>query len=92
MRKNTARQTACSQINIARIGKMLSRKAELNSILRQAASDFGKLIDQDLPRRPLVGINGEIFLRSHDFSNCNLVRECEKRRAGGRRISSGRVA
>lgn len=65
------------QQHIVRIGELLSRKAELNSILRQAASDFGKLIDQDLPRRPLVGINGEIFLRSHDFSNCNLIRECE---------------
>ncbi len=29
------------------------------------------------PRRPLVGINGEIFLRSNTFSNSNLVKECE---------------
>ena len=30
------------------------------------------------PRRPLVGINGEIFLRSNKFSNSNLAKECEK--------------
>ncbi|MBT9161850.1 MAG: hypothetical protein DDT27_00391 [Dehalococcoidia bacterium] len=38
---------------------------------------FRALIDHDQPRRPLVGINGEIFLRSNDFSNSNLVRTCE---------------
>jgi predicted nucleotide-binding protein (sugar kinase/HSP70/actin superfamily) len=39
--------------------------------------EFRALIDPHLPRRPLVGINGEIYLRSNRFSNSNLVRACE---------------
>jgi len=57
----------------------LTRKREpLDEILRDATARFKSLIDPDKPRRPLVGINGEIFLRSNKFSNCNLVKECEK--------------
>jgi len=56
---------------------MIGRKAGFNGILSEAAAAFSRLIDRSLPRRPVVGINGEIFLRSNDFSNSNLVRECE---------------
>jgi predicted nucleotide-binding protein (sugar kinase/HSP70/actin superfamily) len=53
------------------------RKEPFADILRQATSRFGSLIDPDLPRKPLVGINGEIYLRSNKFSNSNLVKVCE---------------
>jgi predicted CoA-substrate-specific enzyme activase len=59
------------------IGRVRNKKG-FDDILRQATSDFKSLIDPELPRRPLVGINGEIFLRSNRFSNQDLVRECEK--------------
>jgi len=29
-------------------------------------------------RRPLVGINGEVYIRSNRFSNRDLVRVCEE--------------
>jgi predicted nucleotide-binding protein (sugar kinase/HSP70/actin superfamily) len=45
--------------------------------MKEAAAAFSGLIDRQLPRRPVVGINGEIFLRTNDFSNSNLVRACE---------------
>ncbi|MDD4794232.1 MAG: hypothetical protein PHU18_03160, partial [Dehalococcoidales bacterium] len=35
------------------------------------------LADPSLPARPLVGINGEIFLRANRFANDNLVQACE---------------
>ncbi|MCL1885318.1 MAG: acyl-CoA dehydratase activase [Dehalococcoidia bacterium] len=50
----------------------------LAPLLRRAADDFAEAHDRNIPRRPLVGINGEIFLRTNTFSNNNLVRECEK--------------
>jgi predicted CoA-substrate-specific enzyme activase len=53
------------------------KKEPLDEVLQRAASEFGELIDRDSPRRPLVGINGEIYLRSNKFSNSNLVRACE---------------
>jgi len=63
---------------MGRIVGRVRQKESFDDILRQATSDFRSLIDPELPRRPLVGINGEIFLRSNRFSNQNLVGECEK--------------
>ncbi|MFP3899198.1 MAG: acyl-CoA dehydratase activase-related protein, partial [Dehalococcoidia bacterium] len=65
----------------AYLGRVVGRvrsKEGFDDVLPQATSDFKALIDSGLPRRPLVGINGEIFLRSNRFSNQDLVRECEK--------------
>ena len=59
------------------VGRVRSKEG-FDDVLPQATSDFKALIDPELPRRPLVGINGEIFLRSNRFSNQDLVRECEK--------------
>ncbi len=62
----------------ATITSRIRKKDAFNDVLRNAIRDFKSLIDPDRPRRPLVGINGEIFLRSNRFSNSNLVKECEK--------------
>jgi predicted nucleotide-binding protein (sugar kinase/HSP70/actin superfamily) len=64
-----------------------SRDVE-NGGLRTGARDFQRavaefaraareLIDPELPRRPRIGIVGEIYLRSHPFSNQGLVEELE---------------
>ena len=53
-----------------------SKKA-LKPIMKEAAAAFSRAKDESLPRRPLVGINGEIYLRTNVFSNHNLVKECE---------------
>jgi len=63
---------------MARIADSIRRKEALGDVLRNATSDFASIADPDKPRRPRVGINGEIFLRSNRFSNSNLVKECEK--------------
>jgi predicted CoA-substrate-specific enzyme activase len=63
---------------LGRIVGRVRNKESFDDVLRQATSDFRSLIDSELPRRPVVGINGEIFLRSNKFSNQDLVRECEK--------------
>jgi len=57
--------------------KRIRMKETFDDVLRQATSEFRSLIDADLPRKPLIGINGEIFLRSNEFSNNDLVRVCE---------------
>ena len=49
----------------------------LAPILRKASDAFINARDHSIPRRPLVGINGEIYLRTNTFSNQNLVEECE---------------
>jgi len=63
---------------LRRIADRVGRKENFDDVLRQATAEFKLLIDPDLPMRPLVGINGEIFLRSNRFSNCDLVKVCEE--------------
>ncbi|MBA7607961.1 hypothetical protein ES703_15131 [subsurface metagenome] len=62
----------------AGIAHRVRQNDDFDDVLQDATAAFRTLIDQDKPRRPLVGINGEIFLRSNRFSNCDLVKECEK--------------
>ncbi len=60
-----------------RIAGCIRRRQSFDDVLIEAVPRFKSLIDPHQPRRPLVGINGEIFLRSNSFSNSNLVRTCE---------------
>jgi predicted CoA-substrate-specific enzyme activase len=62
---------------ISQIKSCVRKKEALDDILQQATAEFRSLIDLDRPRKPLVGINGEIYLRSNRFSNNNLVKVCE---------------
>ncbi|MFO8011281.1 MAG: acyl-CoA dehydratase activase [Dehalococcoidia bacterium] len=59
------------------VADRMRAREEFDDILRDAVPRFKKLVDPEIPRKPLVGINGEIFLRSNDFSNNDLVRNCE---------------
>ena len=55
----------------------IRRKGTVDDIMRQATNEFKALIDPEQQRKPLIGINGEIYLRSNRFSNNDLVRVCE---------------
>lgn len=58
-----------------------ARRLEFGKILDQlkAIIQEGKnIIDPTIPRKPLVGIVGEIFLRMHVDANQNLIRVLEK--------------
>lgn len=59
------------------IADSIRHRQDFDDILKGAVPKFKAVIDPTLPRRPLVGVNGEIFLRSNEFSNGNLVRTCE---------------
>jgi predicted nucleotide-binding protein (sugar kinase/HSP70/actin superfamily) len=62
---------------LSKVAERTRRKEPLDDLLKEATAGFKSLIDPDKPRRPLVGINGEIFLRSNKFSNSDLVKACE---------------
>ncbi len=62
----------------AAVAERIQQRQSFDDLLRDAVPKFKYLIDPQIPRKPLVGINGEIFLRSNDFSNNNLVRNCEE--------------
>ncbi|MDY6911558.1 MAG: acyl-CoA dehydratase activase-related protein, partial [Chloroflexota bacterium] len=60
------------------VADRVRNRQSFDDVLRKAVPQFKGLIDSTQPRRPLVGINGEIFLRSNSFSNNNLVKTCEE--------------
>ena len=62
----------------SRLVDCIRRQGTVDDILRQATDEFRSLIDPERQRKPLIGINGEIYLRSNRFSNNNLVRVCEE--------------
>ncbi len=76
--KDTGAAEALFNEYLYRVADITRNKGTLEQVLKEATDRFKPLIDRREPRRPLVGINGEIFLRSNRFSNSDLVRECEK--------------
>lgn len=65
------------QRSLDKLVQVVECRQDLVSILREAMETFLELRDPSLPRRPLVGINGEIYLRANRFCNKDLVLECE---------------
>ena len=63
---------------VAKISEYIRLKRDLSPLLRQASSDYATSINSSLPRRPLVGINGEAYLRANKFANKDLARVCEE--------------
>jgi len=62
---------------LSRLVEPIRQKAEFGHILKKAVGEFRHAMDWTLPRRPLIGVNGEIYLRSNCFSNKDLVKTCE---------------
>jgi len=56
----------------------IENNGNLNSILLSIVQIF-KIIKTDIAeKRPVIGVIGEIFVRTHDFSNNNLIKRLEK--------------
>ncbi len=66
---------------LIRIVEKEGRDIPLSSLLEgisKVARDAGSLMDTSLPRRPQIGIIGEIYVRSHPYSNEHLIRKVER--------------
>ena len=51
-------------------------KGGMEDLLRAMRDDF-RAVPRSSEKRPLIGVVGEIFVRSHEFSNEDLVRKIE---------------
>ena len=49
----------------------------LKGNLRQVVAEYGDIEQHRSELKPLIGIVGEIYVRSHEFSNNNLIRQLE---------------
>ena len=61
-----------------RVSRSNGKKGRLDGLLSQTAEDFWGIAGRrKAPLRPLIGVVGEIFVRSNRFSNEDLVRKIE---------------
>ncbi|OGC92530.1 MAG: hypothetical protein A2W25_07495 [candidate division Zixibacteria bacterium RBG_16_53_22] len=49
----------------------------LDELVQQAFDEFNSMADSSMPKRPRVGVIGEIYIRNNRFSNNNLVEKLE---------------
>lgn len=70
--------------SVRKLETLLSRKGkelpfqEMYEIVDDTAEKAKALIDYRIPRKPKIGIVGEIYLRTHPGANQNLIREIER--------------
>lgn len=55
----------------------LEKGESLPAQARRAASEFGSLPMHDVPRKPLVAVFGEIYVRNDDYANDDTIRNLE---------------
>ena len=53
-------------------------RAQLRKAIRRSREAFEKIDVDRSNRRPIIGLVGEIYVRSNDFSNNNIVRQIEE--------------
>lgn len=66
------------QETLGKLVRAIEANDGLEQVMREAREYFKELCDPYLPNRPLVGINGEIYLRANSFCNKDLVILCEE--------------
>lgn len=71
-------EAVAAMVRIIEKGGLRTDFSEFHDVVADTARTARALIDPALPRRPRVGMIGEIYLRSHPFSNQDLVRELER--------------
>jgi predicted nucleotide-binding protein (sugar kinase/HSP70/actin superfamily) len=71
---------ACYQEGLAALERNLEHEGDLESLaalLSERAARFAQLADLSGPRKPLVGVVGEIYLRQNRYGNDDLIRRLE---------------
>lgn len=63
--------------SLKKLLEIIEKGGDMGEELKNSQGSFLKARDKTLPRRPLVGINGEIYLRANRFCNKDLVEMCE---------------
>ncbi len=61
--------------------RLISRKVmtrRIVNLMKKARKEFEDVIDPTIPRKPIVLLNGEVFIRSHPGSNQNSIKILEK--------------
>ena len=63
---------------LKKLEDFLIERKDLAEVLKKAKQDFKSIEQGENDKRPLVGVIGEIYIRSNRFANNNLVRKIEQ--------------
>ena len=76
--KNDGDSESLYRSYLDRVCRALSRREETGPLLSQAGTEFDRIPLNGAGRKPIIGIVGEIYIRSNRFSNEDLVRNLER--------------
>ena len=62
---------------LAQLVAATRERRSIDRLMREAVATFLEMRDPAVPRRPLVGINGEYYLRANRYCNQDVVALCE---------------
>jgi len=62
---------------LKQVSEHIKNKKDLTAVLRKAREDFDQLGIEREQKKPVIGVIGEIYIRSNSFSNENIVRKLE---------------
>lgn len=69
---------AVYQRHLAAACEAVRRRGDVAAALRAAREDFDALPQANVARRPVVGIVGEIYIRTNRFANEDVIRQLER--------------
>jgi len=75
--KNKGETDRVYQLCLEQLSKTTASKGDIEEILTWARDMFAKIKKNGEQRKPIIGVVGEIYIRSNRFSNNNLVRKIE---------------
>ncbi|MFH0774396.1 MAG: acyl-CoA dehydratase activase [bacterium] len=61
---------------VRRVAEAIKNRGNLSRLMEEAAKSFSR-IERSNGRRPVIGLVGEFFVRSHSFSNEDIVKKLE---------------
>ncbi len=76
--KNEGECERLYHVYLDKVCRALSRREETGQLLRQAVKEFDRVPLNGAGRKPIIGIVGEIYIRSNRFGNEDLVRNLER--------------
>ena len=75
--KNKGETDKIYDICLKQLSKTIAEKGDIQELLLWAKELFAKIKKDQKERKPIIGVVGEIYIRSNRFSNNHLVRKIE---------------
>ena len=76
--KNPGETASVYQHCLQNISHVIRRKGDLFLALRDAQAQFDKIDINNSIKKPIIGVVGEVYVRSNKFSNENIILEIER--------------